>query len=146
MNDRRAKCRVTYCVLWALLLFAHVAKAQYTVNGSQLNQVIDGFGVNINQRSWNNDELKPVLNQMIDQGGFSIFRIVFDNSDWMPGNGTSQANFNAIYSSPRFVRLWNLVSYLNQKGISNGIMFSFQGPGPLWMGGSTLTSGYEPQW
>ena len=122
------------------------ADAQYTINGAQTNQVIDGFGVNINHRNWNNDELKPVLDTMIGQGGFTIFRIVFDNTDWAVTNNMTQASYNAIYGSARFAKLWDLVAYLNQKGITNGIMFNFQGTGAPWMGGSTLTAGYEPQW
>lgn len=130
----------------ALIAFPLSSDAQYTINGAQTNQVINGFGVNLNHRSWNNDELKPVLNTMINQGGFTIFRVLFDNTDWVPTNNASQASYNSIYGSARFEKLWDLVDYLNQSGISNGVMFNFQGPGAQWMGGSSLTSGYEPQW
>ena len=132
--------------LLSLLLICRQTYAQCVVDGAQTNQTIDGFGVNINHRSWNNDELKPVLDAMIGQGGFSIFRVVFDNTDWEATNNTSQAYYNSIYSSARFEKLWDLVAYLNQKGITNGIMFNFQGPGPSWMCGQSLTPGYEPQW
>ena len=131
--------------LW-LAFFCRPTAAQCIVDGAQTNQTIDGFGANVNHRSWNNDELKPVLDTMIAQGGFSIFRVVFDNTDWEVTNNTSQAAYNAIYGSARFEKLWDLVAYLNQKGITNGIMFNFQGPGPQWMSGEELDPGYEPQW
>ena len=38
------------------------------------------------------------------------------------------------------------MAYLNQKGITNGLMPNFQGFGPSWMGGLTLKSGYENEW
>ena len=44
-------------------------------------QVIDGFGVNANYRSWNGDELKPVLDALIDQAGMTLFRVVYDNTN-----------------------------------------------------------------
>ena len=36
-----------------------------------------------------------------------------------------------------------MMAYLNQRGITNGLMPKFGGPGPLWMGGVSLTAGYE---
>ena len=39
-----------------------------------------------------------------------------------------------------------MTAYLNQRGIREGLMFNFQGAGPSWMGGSTLTAGYEDEW
>ncbi len=146
MKARRSTGLFIFCLLLALLAFSRPVLAQYTINAAQTNQVIDGFGVNINHRNWNNDEIKPVLDTMIGQGGFSIFRVVFDNTDWAPSNNMTLASYNAIYGSARFAKLWNLAAYLNQKGITNGLMFNFQGPGALWMGGLSLTSGYEPQW
>jgi len=38
------------------------------------------------------------------------------------------------------------MAYLNQKGITNGVIPNFQGFGPSWMGGLTLKSGYENNW
>ena len=146
MKRRLAACRFLLCLLSALVSFSQPADAQYTVDGAQTNQVIDGFGVNINHRNWNNDEIKPVLDTMIGQGGFTIFRVLFDNTDWAVTNNMTTASYNAIYGSARFEKLWDLVAYLNQKGITNGIMFNFQGPGVQWMGGSSLNSGLEPQW
>lgn len=61
--------------LIAILLLASTwstcahGETQLTVDGSQIFQTIDGFGVNANHRSWNNNELQPVLDALIDQGG-----------------------------------------------------------------------------
>ncbi len=126
--------------------FCRPAGAQCTVDGAQTYQVIDGFGANINHRSWSGNEIKPVLDTLIGQGGFTLFRVVFDNSDWATSSNLTQASYNNIYGSARFEKLWSIVGYLNQKGLSNGVFFNFQGPGPSWMGGGTLTPGYESQW
>src|SRR5271166_6271134 len=139
MNEGQASgWRAMYMGLFVLMSLSPPAKGLLTVDGAQTYQVIDGFGANINHRSWNNDELQPVLHTMITEGGFSIFRVVFDNTDWVVTNNASQAYYNSVYGSARFEKLWDLVGYLNQNGISNGVMFNFQGPGAQWMGGSSL--------
>ena len=119
--------------------------ATVTIDGSQTYQVIEGFGVNANHRSWNNNELQPVLDALIDQGGMTLFRVIFDKADWEATNDNSDPNvmnwdyYNQVYSAPDFQKMWDMSAYLNQKGITNGLMFNFQGSGPDWMGGSTLT-------
>lgn len=138
--------RTFFCIFVLFAAVARPTRAQYVIYGAYTNQVINGFGVNINHRSWNGDELKPVLDTMISQGGFTQFRVVFDNTDWATTNNTSQEYYNSIYGSARFEKLWDIIGYLNQKGITNGIIFSFMGPGPQWMGGGSLYEGYEPQW
>src|SRR5262249_37179988 len=54
--------------------------------------------------------------------------------------------YNDLYSGPEFQKLWSMMAYLNQKGITNGLMLNFQGPGPDWMGGYDLTPGMEDEW
>ena len=34
----------------------------------------------------------------------------------------------------------------NQRGITNGLVVNFQGPGPPWLGGTNLINGYENEW
>jgi hypothetical protein len=58
--------------------------ATVTINGAQTYQVIDGFGVNANHRSWTNSELQPVIDALIDQAGMTIFRVLYDRTDWTP--------------------------------------------------------------
>ena len=123
-----------------------------TINGAQTFQVIDGFGVNANHRSWNNDELKPVIDALINQGGMTLFHVVFDNNNWEGTNDNSDANamnwtyYNTIYSSAEFQKMWGLMAYLNQSGITTGLVPDFEGPAPAWMGGLTLASGMENEY
>ena len=78
------------------------------INGAQTYQVIDGFGVNANHRSWTNNELQPVLDALIDQAGMTLFHVIFDNNNWEAANDNSDANvmnwtyFNTVYSAPEF--------------------------------------------
>ncbi len=132
----------------SVVLLSGAARAAVTVDGSKTYQVIEGFGVNANHRSWNNGELSPVLDALIDQAGMSLFRVVYDNADWETNNyGGDFTVLNRTYAnSPEFQALWGMMAYLNQRGISNGMMLNFQGFGPTWMGGQSLASGYESQW
>jgi hypothetical protein len=122
------------------------------VDGSKTYQIIDGFGVNANHRSWNNSELQPVLDALIDQAGMTLFHVIFDNNNWETTNDNSDPNlmnwayYNTVYSSSEFQMLWDTMAYLNQRGISNGLVASFEGPAPLWMGGLYLTPGYENEY
>ena len=125
--------------------------ASFTIDGSKTNQYVDGLGVNANYWSYTNHDLEPVLDALIDQAGMTLFRVVFNNG-WEATNDNSdstvmnQPYYNALYAGPEFEKLWGLIGYLNQKGISNGIVLNFQGPGPNWMGGGSLTAGMEDEW
>ena len=138
--------------LWLPGFTGLAATATVTINGSQTYQVMDGFGVNANHRSWNNAELQPVLDALIDQAGMTLFRVIFDKADWETTNDNSDPNvmnwtyYNQVYSSADFQKMWDMSAYLNLRGISNGLMYNFQGAGPSWMGGSALTAGYEGEW
>ena len=143
--------RLTSClaaVLWGSQLWA----ATVTLDGATTYQVIDGFGVNANHRSWKGDELKPVLDALIDQAGLSLFRVVFDDTDWEATNDNTDpavmnwAYYNSVYSSAQFTPLWEMLAYLNSRGITNGAFFNFMGPGPQWLGGSPLPLGMEAEW
>jgi O-glycosyl hydrolase len=141
------------CVIGELLGLAGTLCADtITVDGSQTNQVIDGFGVNANHRSWNGNEIQPVLDALIDQAGMTIFRVILDSADWESTNDNDDPDvmnwdyYSTNYSTPDFEKLWGIIGYLNQRGITNGIMLNFQGPGPDWMGGTSLTPGYEDEW
>jgi len=128
------------------------AQATITIDGSQTYQIIEGFGANANHRSWNNNELQPVLDALIDQAGLTLFRVIYDKADWESSNDNSDPNvlnwtyYDQLYTNSDFQKQWDMCAYLNEKGISNGLMFNFQGVGPAWMGGSTLDPGYEAEW
>ncbi|HXB59122.1 MAG TPA: LamG-like jellyroll fold domain-containing protein [Candidatus Acidoferrales bacterium] len=120
-----------------------------TIDGANKYQVIDGFGVNANSHSWTNNELQPVLDALIDQAGMSLFQAIIINSNWEMTNGDSDPNvmnwnyYDTIYTNADFQKLWGMMAYLNQRGISNGLIPKVGGPGPLWMGGLSLKAGDE---
>ncbi|HOX56343.1 MAG TPA: putative Ig domain-containing protein [Candidatus Paceibacterota bacterium] len=144
MSKFTLKCAVCLTVLVSSLHWRSVA---VTFQGAQTNQVIDGFGVNINYRSWNGNELQPVVDALIDQAGMTHFRVVYEPTDWEAANDDADPNvfnwsyYNGIYSSTEFMRLWNLFAYLNSRGITNGAFFNFMGWGPGWMTKPDTTSG-----
>ena len=78
--------RIVVSVALAMLVFQTSRAATVTFNGGVEYQAIDGFGVNANHRSWNNDELKPVLDALIDQAGMTLFRVVYDDTNWEANN------------------------------------------------------------
>jgi O-glycosyl hydrolase len=137
------------------LLLQTAIAATVTFNGSVTNQVIDGFGVNVNHRSWHNDELKPVLDAFIDQAGMTLFRVVFDQADWETNNDNGDpavmdwGYYGSVYGSARLVPLWEMLGYLNSRGITDGAFLNFMGHGPPWLSGSdgaSLASGKEGEW
>ncbi|HVV02199.1 MAG TPA: hypothetical protein VHH88_12600 [Verrucomicrobiae bacterium] len=136
---------------WVLLLSYPVSAASLLIDGSQSYQTIDGFGVNANHRAFD-DSLKPVIDSLIDDAGMTLFRVVYDNADWEQANDNSSANainwsyYSNIYTSPEFQKLWGLMAYLNEKGITNGVMPNVQGFAPGWMGYQNLTRGKEAEW
>ena len=139
--------RIVVLVALAMLVFQTSRAATVTFNGGTTYQAIDGFGANINYRGWNNDELKPVIDALMDQAGMTLFRVIYDLTDWEGTNDNADpsvfdwTNYNAIYSSAEFTKLWDMMAYLNQRGITNGAFFNFMGWGPSWMMQSDATSG-----
>ncbi len=94
------------------------------VNISKAISTIDGFGVNITPAQWNDGNLKPVLDKLVDDLGCTLFR--FDNTglaNWLdPGkrlpDGTwPESYLDSIYKSKVFVDAWETFRYLNQKGV-----------------------------
>ncbi len=145
--------KVSIC-LAAMLACRTLQAATTTIDGGVTYQVVDGFGVNANHRSWNNNELKPVIDALIDEAGMTLFRVVYDNANWETTNDNADSNvadwayYNSVYSSAEFEKLWDLVAYLNSRGITNGAFFNFMGWAPSWMGGDSyrLTVGLEDEW
>jgi len=141
-------------VLSLLFLFTNTAFAQNTtVNGAKQYQTIHGFGVNANPQSWNiNPEaVKKVLDKLIDSMGCTTFRLMFDDCDWEKVNDNNDPNsynwnyYDSVYSAPRFTGIWDMIRYLNSKGITD-ITLSPDGASPAWMGGTKLSSGKEAEY
>ena len=116
-----------------------------TIDGLQTFQTMDGFGVNINALSWKNGEAAPVLDRLVDELGAKTWRVVFDMMDWESANDNADPHapnweyYDALYANAKFQNLWGTLRYLNQKGVSSGVMISFMGRVPAWMGGPKLT-------
>ena len=123
-----------------------------TIDGNQRFQVIDGFGVSANSASWNNGELRPAIDRLIDEGGSTIWRVIIDMADWEAQNDDANPGnfnwtyYNTVYSSPKFEELWATLAYLNQKGVTSMLMLNFMGRGPTWMGGPDLPTAMEDEW
>jgi hypothetical protein len=139
-------------ILLGMLIFQTSPAATVTFNGGVTYQTIDGFGATINHRGWHNDELKPVIDAVVDQAGMTLFKIIYDKTDWEAANDNTNAYamnwayYNPVYSSPEFQKMWDMAAYFNQKGISNGLMFNFQGNGSAWLGSPALKTGMEAEW
>ena len=127
--------------------------ADITINGTQKFQTMDGLGVNANSERWNNGELTPALDTLIDTMGATNWRVVVesllnwettnDNADPFTFNWTY---YNTLYETPKFQNLWGILGYLKQKNV-NHITLSVMGCLPSWMGGCTLNTGsYEDEW
>jgi O-glycosyl hydrolase len=104
---------------------------------------MDGFGVNVNTGWWNTGEVKPAIDLLADQLGATVFRSVIEEMDWETTNDDTDPNtfnwtyYNSVYSNARFQGVWNTLRYLNQKGITDGLIISFMGKAPDWMGANT---------
>jgi len=132
-----------------LVLAGPAGAVTVTIDGSETNQTIDGFGVNANALMWTNNQVQPVLNALINQAGMTLFLPEYGNINWETTNCNTApyvlnwTYYNSVYSGPDFQKLWGMMAYLNQQGITNGLMPKLGGPGPLWMGGLTLGAGHE---
>ena len=121
-----------------------------TVNGSSKSQQIDGFGVNLNPKLWNNGELIGGINQLVDVMGVNIVRVdALTNSWWELGNDDGNANnynwayYNRLFNSTNFQSVWNTIEYLSRRNVT--VIFSAQGLLPAWMGGSVLNTAQEDE-
>ena len=109
-----------------------------TLDFDMKKQIIDGFGVNINAKYWNNGQIKPVVDLLVDDLGATIFRLDhYGNANWVDPNNCGDAsllnaaNYNKIYQTDEFQNALGLSLYLNSKGIEPYITVS--GIVPQWM-------------
>lgn len=118
----------------------------FKINLSSKYQKIDGFGVNINSKYWENGFLKPVLDLLIDDLEARLFRVdVYGKSNWIDPtdalgpSSLSQENYSKVYKNKDFENGWGMMRYLNERGIMPYITAS--GIVPVWMtsDGKTLS-------
>jgi len=148
---------------------AQPAEIKLQIDGAAKYQTMDGFGVNINPAWWYNGEysdakvVQLAIDLLVDSLGATIFRAVIEEIDWEVVNDDNDPNhfnwtyYNKIFSDIRFRGVWNTLRYLNQKGITDGLVISFMGAPPAsaalavpdpqksWMGGTdhTITTTME---
>ena len=115
----------------------------FTIDGSSQKQKMSGFGVNINSKYWNDGEILPVMEMLVDDLKAKLFRLdVYGRSDWIDEDGTLgkekalfKENLEKVYNS-KFSRYgWGMIRYLNERGIEPYITSS--GIIPKWMADET---------
>ncbi len=123
------------------------------VDGLKRMQQIDGIGVNANTRSWNGKELEPALQLLLDTMKANIWRVIVETVEkWEDVNDNSDPfSFNwkyydSLYETAKFQRVWGMLSYLNEHGITKNLMINFMGYVPKWLGEKTITPGLEDEY
>lgn len=123
------------------------------IDGSKRFQQVDGFGVNANTRAWDGDKLKPAIDLLLDSMHANIWRVVVETvynwEDKNDNNDPSSFNwkyYNELYETPKFQKAWDMIGYLNSKGVTDNLMIDFMGPVPLWMGGKIVKERYEDEY
>jgi hypothetical protein len=123
-----------------------------SVNGLNRLQTIDGIGVNINTRSWKDDELKPAIDLLVDSMQAKIFRVIVETpKEWEDINDNGDPfvynwkYYDSLYATPKFTSVWKTIAYLNKKGIAHNLMINLMGYLPAWMGGETVARGQEDE-
>jgi O-glycosyl hydrolase len=116
-------------------------------------QRIDGFGVNANTRSWNGKELEPALNLLLDSLHASIWRVIVETVEkWEDTNDNDDPfvfnwdYYNNLYETEKFRKVWDMIGYLNNRGISDRLMINFMGYAPRWMGIKVIKPEYEDEY
>ena len=109
------------------------------VDGSERHQAMEGFGVKFDPRRWNGAELAPAVDRLLDDLGVTLFGVSVDLRDWDVANAGDPAGVRA--EAP-----WSALEYLNQKGVTSGIVLSLEGLLPARMGGKRLDRAAESEW
>jgi len=125
---------------------------QVRINGQVLYQPIDGFGVNINSKHWQQGALIPTLDLLIDDLAAVLYRVdIWGKSNWVDANSQydagvlNAATYETVYTSEIFQAGWALIRYLNQRGIEPYLTAS--GDVPRWLlGADRKTLADLPAW
>src|SRR6187401_2275710 len=123
------------------------------IDPSKKFQRIDGFGVNANTRSWNGKELEPALNLLLDTLHATIWRVIVESVEkWEDKNDNDDPfvynwnYYNYLYESEKFQKDWDMIRYLNNRGITDRLMINFMGYAPPWMGIKVILPQYEDEY
>lgn len=123
------------------------------INGAKRFQQIDGIGVNANTAAWNGNELRPAVNMLLDSMNATIWRVIVETVyNWEDKNDNNDPftfnweYYNKLYETPKYQKAWDMIQYLNGRGITDKLMINFMGPVPLWMGGKVIKEKYEDEY
>jgi hypothetical protein len=123
------------------------------IDGARKFQVINGIGVNANTRSWNGKELEPAVNLLLDSMHASIWRVLVETVEkWEDINDNNDPftfnwnYYNTLYETPKFKKVWDMVKYLNDRGVTDNLMVNFMGFAPEWMGTKVIEPRYEDEY
>lgn len=115
-------------------------------------QEIDGFGVNANTWSWNK-EFEPAMDLMLDSMNANIWRVIVETvENWEVENDNKDPftfnwkYYHKLYETPKFRKAWEMIAYLNSRGIKDKLMINFMGRVPMWMGGEVVKPGFEDEY
>lgn len=123
-----------------------------TVDVSKRLHPIDGFGVNANTRSWNEKDLVPALDLLLDSLHATIWRVIVESVEkWEDVNDNddpfsfNHEYYNRLYETPKFQKAWQMIAYLNKRGITDNLMINFMGFAPAWMGNKVIDEDKEDE-
>jgi hypothetical protein len=120
-------------------LMSHPGKmATLRLNAAQVFQTIDGYGVNINARYFD-ERLMPAMHLLVDDLGATLYRVdIWGKSNWIDPDGSlgkttalSPAHLASIHGGEIFQRGWGMLRWLNSRGIRPYLTAS--GIVPDWM-------------
>lgn len=113
-------------------------KLDIYINGNRAYQKIDGFGVNINSRYWDQGRLIPTMDLLREDLGATLYRVdIWGKSNWVDPtsqvgpSSLNEVNYSAIYQGDIFQRGWAMMRYFNSHGIEPYLTAS--GDVPTWM-------------
>ena len=123
------------------------------IDGARTYQKFDGIGVNANTRSWNAKELEPAVNLLLDSMNASIWRVLVETVEkWEEVNDNNDPftfnwqYYNKLYETPKFRKAWDMIKYLNDRGVKEKLMINFMGFAPEWMGVKVIEPKYEDEY
>lgn len=149
-------------ILWAIFIgnpfvsFCQQSNNQtfsIQIDGSRVYQQMDGIGVNANTSSWKDHDLEPALNLLLDSMHATVWRIIVETVEkWEEVNDNDDPHsfnwdyYNTLYETPKFQKAWDMIAYLNGRGISDKLMINFMGAIPPWMGGEVILEDKEDEY
>ncbi|MEP6735033.1 MAG: CehA/McbA family metallohydrolase [Chryseolinea sp.] len=143
------------CLFTPLMVCAQIKPVTKTlkIDGRRKFQIINGIGVNANTSSWNDKSLEPAIDLLIDSMNATIWRVVVETVEkWEDVNDNKDPfafnwnYYNKLYETPKFQKVWGMLKYLNDRGITDNLMINFMGFAPQWMGTKVVEPKYEDEY